>query len=308
MTRNFADRLNAAIARCGNACLVGLDPHLELLPSEFDDARDVHCSRARRAQRVGDFCCQVIDLIAERVPAVKPQSAFFEVLGADGAQAWERVVCHAHRANLLVIGDVKRGDIASTAAAYATAFLEGSTPGEREHLCDAVTLSPFLGADSIDPFLSACRRSGTGAYVLVRTSNKGSADFQRHGEPELSFLVADKVKQWGADLVGESGWSSIGAVVGATHGAELRAFRERMPRTPFLLPGYGAQGASASDVVGAFTSSASGPPLGALVNSSRGITFAYRDAQHRGKPWQRATSDALDSMIREITAALGAVR
>jgi orotidine-5'-phosphate decarboxylase len=143
--------------------------------------------------------------------------------------------------------------------------------------------------------------------VLVRTSNKGSADFQRHGTPELSFQVADAVVKWGSELVGESGLSSVGAVVGATHGAELASFRERMPRTPFLLPGYGAQGAGAKDVVGAFLSpSRSGAPRGALVNSSRGILFAQREPRHAGKAWKDATRAALDAMIQDLGGALGA--
>lgn len=303
---NFADRLQAAIERCGNPCLVGLDPHLDLLPPEYAAARDNTVPRAARADLLASFCCEVIELAAGRVPAVKPQSAFFEVLGADGARAWERVVRAARDAGLIVIGDVKRGDISTTAAAYATAFLEGTSTEERGSLCDAVTLNPFLGSDSIEPFLDVCERTGTGLYILVRTSNKGSADFQRHGQPELSHLVADKVTQWGSRLVGASGWSGVGAVVGATHGNELRDFRERMPRTPLLLPGYGAQGASARDVVGAFGRTQGGAPCGALVNSSRGITFAWREKSHQGKPWKDATHAALSHMIEEITGALTA--
>lgn len=303
---NFADRLIAAVERCGNPCLIGLDPHLDLLPEPFAIARDAAAPRAARARALGDFCCEVLELVAGRVPAVKPQSAFFEVLGADGVAQWERVVSQARRAGLIVIGDVKRGDIASTAAAYARAFLEGAG-GAEDALCDAVTLSPFLGADSIEPFLSVCQRTGAGIYVLVRTSNKGSADFQRHGSPELSALVADKVVEWGSALNGERGWSSVGAVVGATHAAELAHFRARMPRTPLLLPGYGAQGASAADVVDAFVDASGATNLGgALVNSSRGVLFAHREAAQRGRPWKQASREALDRMIEEITGALAA--
>lgn len=303
---HYADRLAAAIERCGNPCLIGLDPHLELLPDAFQVARDPNAPRDVRAKAIGDFCCEVIDLVRGRVPAVKPQSAFFEVFGADGIAQWERVVATARAAELLVIGDVKRGDIASTAAAYATAFLEG-VGGDSQTLCDAVTLSPFLGADSIEPFLSICQRTGTGIYVLVRTSNKGSADFQRHGEPELSLKIADRVVAWGRALTGASGWSSVGAVVGATHAAELRMFRERMPTTPLLLPGYGAQGAGAGDVVDAFRTAKGATGLaGALVNSSRGVLFAQRDTAHRGKSWKDASLSALELMIADISAALGA--
>lgn len=303
---HYADRLAAAIERCGNPCLIGLDPHIDLLPDAFGVARDRSASRSARAKAIGDFCCEVIELIQGRVPAVKPQSAFFEVFGADGVAQWERVVATARASNLLVIGDVKRGDIASTAAAYATAFLEGV--GDDAHtLCDAVTLSPFLGSDSIEPFLGACQRTGTGVYLLVRTSNKGSADFQRHGQPELSLRIADRVVEWGRALVGVSGWSSVGAVVGATHSAELRMFRERMPTTPLLLPGYGAQGAGAADIVDAFRGANGATQLpAALVNSSRAVLFAHRDAAHRGKTWKDASRDALELMIADITGALGA--
>lgn len=301
---NYADRLQRAIDQRGNPCLVGLDPILELLPPEFAAARDTSLPRSERARALGDFCCAVLDVVASKIPAVKPQSAFFEALGSDGVRQFERVVATARNLGLVVIADVKRGDIASTAEAYAHAFLGGTSGVHEDELADAVTLSPFLGSDSISPFLEVCKRTGRGCYVLVRTSNKGSADFQRHGTPELSFQVADAVVRWGSELVGESGFSSVGAVVGATHGAELASFRERMPRTPFLLPGYGAQGAGAKDVVGAFVSSATGP-RGALVNSSRGILFAHRDAKHAGKPWKDATRAAVEAMIHDLGAVLG---
>lgn len=299
---NYADRLQACVDAKGNPCLVGLDPHLELLPPEFAAARDLALPRAERARCLADFCCQVIDVVAARVPAVKPQSAFFEVLGADGVAAWERVVRHARGAGLIVIGDVKRGDISSTATAYATAFLEG------EAACDAITLNPFLGRDSIEPFLQVCQRVDAGVYVLVRTSNPGSADFQRHGDPELSFAVAQHVARWGAPVLGSCGLSSVGAVVGATHGSELRAFRECMPQTPFLLPGYGAQGATARDLVDAFLFNEVHDPRGVLVNSSRGITFAWREREYAGRHWKDATRAAVDKMIGDLSAALATSR
>ena len=306
---SFVDRLEHALSRKQNPCLVGLDPHLALLPEEFAAARDPEVPRAERARTLGEFCCQVIDVVADRAPAVKPQSAFFEQLGADGAVAWERVVAHAHAADLVVIGDVKRGDIASTAAAYAHAFLTGAPGGppsdeESASLCDAVTLNAFLGEDSVRPFLEAGIESGKGMYVLVRTSNPGSADFQRHGSPELSFLLADAVERWGSEHAGECGLTNVGAVVGATHGDELRAFRKRMPNTPLLLPGFGAQGATAQDVVGAFIPGR-GHPSGALVNSSRGISFAYRNAAYAGLHWKDAARAALEAMAGELNAAIG---
>ncbi len=295
---SFSDRLDAAVQAKGNPCLVGLDPHLVLLPDEFAAARDPGASRAERADAIGDFLCPVIEAVAERVPAVKPQSAFFEIFGADGLRVWERVVQAAHAAGLLVIGDVKRGDIGSTAGAYARAFLSGGPGADPATLCDAITLNPYLGTDAVRPFLDACAETGKGVYVLVRTSNPSSAEFQTHGEPALAERVAEAVVGWGAELVGESGFSSVGAVVGATHPAELARMRALMPRTPLLLPGYGAQGAGAADVVAGFDERG----RGALVNSSRGILYAWRDRQ--GVGWRDAARDAAASMAEDIRAAL----
>jgi len=299
---HYADRLTDAIARVGNPCLVGLDPHLDALPEEFAVARNAEAPRAERARALADFCCAVIELVAGRVAAVKPQSAFFEVFGADGAAAWERVVARARAAGLLVIGDVKRGDIDSTAKAYARAFLEGSSAADRAHVCDAITINPFLGGDSVVPFLESCARAGAGVYVLVRTSNKDNKLCQDHGTPPLYERVADAVAAWGAPHVGERGWSSVGAVVGATHPRELAALRARMPRTPLLLPGYGAQGAGAAEIRGGFAADG----RGALVNSSRGILFAHKSPQYAGQHWKDASRAALDAMVGEIRAALGA--
>lgn len=296
---NFADRLVAAVRATRSPCVLGLDPHPSLLPAPFAVVRDPSAPRAKRAAAVADFLCEIVDLARGRVPAVKPQSAFFELLGADGAAAWERVVAHAHGAGMLVIGDVKRGDIASTARAYADAYLSESSGADPATLCDAVTLNPYLGSDSIEPFLEVCRETGRGLFILVRTSNPGSADFQLHGDPPLSELVAARVHAWGRELIGECGLSSVGAVVGATHPAVLRTMRERMPATPFLLPGYGAQGASAADTRDAFLPGAQG----ALVASSRAVAFAWQ--QHPELPWQEASSRALDAMLADLRGALG---
>jgi len=294
---NFADRLDAACEERGNPCLVGLDPHLELLPEKFAVARDDSAPRAERARAMEEFLLGIVELAAGRVPAVKPQSAFFERLGADGALAWERVVAEARRAGLLVIGDVKRSDIASTARAYGQAYLEDA--GEAR--CDAITVNPYLGADSVEPLVEVAQRADAGLYVLVRTSNPGSGLFQEHGDPPLARVVAREVDRWGASLVGERGLSSIGAVVGATHPAELAELRDLLPRTPLLIPGYGAQGAGAAETVSGFLAGG----RGALVNSSRGILYAWRKPEHEGKSWKDASLASLESMIAELRSALG---
>lgn len=294
---SFADRLDAALEEKRTPALVGIDPHLDLLPEEFAVAREEFASRAERADALMRFSTQLLDVVADRVAIVKPQSAFFEVLGADGVRAFEDVCAHARSLGLLVLGDVKRGDIASTAAAYATSFLTGG-----EHRCDAITVSPYLGPDTLEPFVAVCRETGGGLYVLVRTSNPGSATFQLHGDPPLWRKIAEAVDAAGADLVGECGFSSIGAVVGATHPTELAELRAALPRTPFLLPGYGAQGAGARDIVPAFTDPTH-PWRGGLVNSSRGIAFAWRKQPERD--WREASSRALDTMIADLANALG---
>lgn len=294
----YADRLHEAIQSKGTPTLVGLDPFLERIPSDFEAVHDPEATVAERAGAMGDFLCEVVDLVADSVPAVKPQSAFFEVLGHEGVAQWERVVAHARGAGLLVIGDVKRGDIGSTAAAYAQAFLEGGPGIEPIGLCDAITVNPMLGTDSIEPFLETCERTNTGIYVLVRTSNPGSSEFQCPGSPSLSERIADAVREWGDGLLGACGLSSVGAVVGATHAEELCAFRERMPRTPLLLPGFGAQGAGAEDVRGGFLQNGAG----ALVNSSRGILYPKREA---GETWQDATRRAVQRMREELGAVWG---
>jgi orotidine-5'-phosphate decarboxylase len=298
---NYADRLEAAVRRAGNPCLVGLDPHEASLPEEFAAVRDPSATRAQKAEACASFLCSILEVCAGKVPAVKPQSAFFEIYGADGARAWERVVSTARRAGLIVIGDVKRGDIDTTAKAYARAFLEGSGPNDVDHVCDAITVNPYLGSDSITPFLETCKAKNAGIYVLVRTSNKDSKLIQDHGTPRVYERVADSVVAWGKELIGERGLSSVGAVVGATHPEELAALRARMPSTPFLIPGYGAQGAGAKEIVGGFLRGG----RGALVNSSRGILFASKQPAFRELHWKDAAARAIDAMASEINAAVG---
>lgn len=318
----FIQRLHDAVRSCDSPVVVGLDPHLAFLPDEFAIARDTTAPRADRARAIGDFLCEVIDIAAGHVPAVKPQSAFFEVFGADGVREFERVVAAAKDAGLIVIGDVKRGDIGSTAAAYATAFLTGPSGEDERTLCDAITVNPYLGTDSITPFSDACREAGAGLYVLVRTSNPSSEEFQSAELADggtLSDRVAHAVVRWGAGTAvvtsatgssaagssaagssahgSESGWTNVGAVVGATHGAELERLRSLMPNTPFLIPGYGAQGGGAAQIAGVLEPGFEG----VLVNSSRGILFA--GANDPARHWKDASIEAIDTMTAELRAA-----
>ena len=230
---------------------------------------------------------------------MKPQSAFFEALGSDGARALEEVCEYARSAGLLVLLDAKRGDIGSTSRAYAAAYLEPREDGAP--LADAMTASPYLGLDSVEPFLAACRRDGAGVFFLVRTSNAGAADVLdlalSDGRP-LWHHVAELVREWGEPLVGESGMSSVGAVVGATHPRAVSDARRLLPQTPMLLPGVGAQGATPADVARAFTTG----PATALVTSSRSVIYAYRESE---ADWRAAAAAEAQRLAAEVWAAAG---
>jgi orotidine-5'-phosphate decarboxylase len=297
-TLPFADRLADAVERKRSQLVVGLDPQLELLPVELRG--EATRGREAAAGAVERFCKGIVDAVAPYVAAVKPQVAFFEALGSDGWRALESVSRYAREAGLLVIADAKRSDIGSTARAYATAFLEPSNGGPP--LADAVTVSPYLGRDSLDPFLAACRRDGAGLFLLVRTSNAGAAEVQdavlSDGRPVWKH-VASLVDAWGADLVGARGLSSVGAVVGATVPRIVGEARREMPRAIILLPGVGAQGATPADVARAFTSG----PSSALVNASRSVIYAYRDAPP--DDWRAAAGAEAARLSAAIWAAAG---
>jgi orotidine-5'-phosphate decarboxylase len=245
------------------------------------------------------FCCGVVDAVAPSVVAVKPQSAFFEALGPEGARAFAEVCEYARAAGLVVIADAKRGDVGSTARAYATAFVEPR--GTKPPLADAVTVNPYLGRDALEPFLAAARRDGAGVFCLVKTSNAGGADVQDVQLSNGRVLwqhVAELVHEWGEELVGERGLSSLGAVVGATFPREVAEARRILPRTVFLLPGVGAQGAVPADVAPAFTSG----PASALVAASRSVIYAYRTT---GAEWRRAAGEEAARLAREVWSASG---
>src|SRR3954447_4128308 len=274
---HFSDRLAAAVERKQSQLVVGLDPVLEQLPAEVD----------------GDllaFCAGIVDAVAPYAVAVKPQSAFFEAHGAEGVRAFAEVCDYARAAGLLVIADVKRGDIGSTAHAYAQAFIP---------LADAVTVNPYLGGDSIEPFLDACRREGAGIFCLVKTSNPGSADIQDVALAEGGKLwqhVARLVREWGEDLVGECGLSAVGAVVGATSPQEVADARALLPRAVLLLPGIGAQGGTPAGVAAAFANG----PAGGLVSASRSVIYASKTS---GGDWRSAAGAEAERLAREVWLA-----
>lgn len=293
----FADRLAEAVERKRTQLVVGLDPRLDLLPMELRG--EAVLGRAAAASAVARFCRGIVDAVGPYVVAVKPQSAFFEALGSDGVRALEEVCEYARSTGLLVVVDAKRADIGSTARAYATAFLE---PREAASpLADAVTAAPYLGHDSCEPFISACRRHGGGVFFLVRTSNADAAEVQdvvlSDGRPLWQYL-AELVHEWGQPLVGDRGLSSIGAVVGATHPRAVSQARKLMPQTPILLPGVGAQGATPADVARAFTSG----PASALVTASRSVIYAFRGTE---EDWRSAAAAAAERLAGQVWAAAG---
>jgi orotidine-5'-phosphate decarboxylase len=296
-TATFADRVAEAVDRKRSQILIGLDPRPELLPIELRG--DTHASRAAAADACARFCCGIIDAVAPYVIGAKVQLAFFEALGADGIRAYEDVVGYARSAGLLLVADGKRADIGSTARAYADAYLErrnGTPPA-----VDALTANPYLGADSIEPLLAACRRSGTGIFCLVKTSNSGSADVQELALSDgrrVWHQVAELVAQWGEELVGERGLSSVGAVVGATYPRAIGEARRLMPQSILLLPGIGAQGATPADVARAFTSG----PASALVPVSRSVIYAFRV---EGADWRKAAAAEAARLRREVWGASG---
>jgi len=260
----FVAELASRILNGAAAAVVGLDPRADALPRDLLPA-------APAPDRIVEFHRRALPVLARHVPVVKPNIAFFECFGAAGFAAYEQTCALARQAGLLVLGDIKRGDIGSTAEAYA----EGHA-----RRADAVTLHPYLGGDSLQPFLQRCRpeRGGLGVFVLVRTSNPGARDLQDlrlHGSDDtLCDAVASAVARWGQDLPQSDGYSPVGAVVGVTWPAELKRLRQRMPHAWLLLPGVGAQGGKVDDLVAAFD----GRGLGALVTQSRGVMQSFAPA------------------------------
>ena len=290
---------------------VGLDPMLSYIPQHILDAAYAEYGETLEgaAEAIWQFNREIIDATYDLIPAVKPQVAMYEQFGVPGMAAFKRTVDYCHDRNLTVIGDVKRGDIGSTSGAYATAHAGTITVGANTFAPfdeDFVTVNPYLGSDGINPFLDVCDECDRGIFVLVKTSNPSSGEFQDRlidGRP-LYEHVADKVAQWGADhMAGD--YSRVGAVVGATYPEEGRVLRKLMPKALFLVPGYGAQGGKGADLVHLFNEDGQG----AIINSSRGIICAYKQeayAQFGPKNFADASRAAVEAMVADISSALDA--
>jgi orotidine-5'-phosphate decarboxylase len=287
----FADRLIQQILAKNSSSIVGLDPRVDQMPAFVRGHGEYAAITA--------FHELVIEAIADLVPAVKPQLAFFEQYGVVGMQAFENTVLAAKKRGLLVIADGKRNDISSTAEAYAKAYLDPDVFD-----CDALTVTPYLGGDSLAPFVEACRKHCKGLFVVLKTSNPGSKDFEDQtlestGRP-LYEKIAGVLNEFGDGLVGDSGYSSIGAVIGATFPEEGRRLRALMPKALILVPGYGAQGGSATAAAECFNDDG----LGAIVSSSRGITYEFGDPDISGEAFVRMVREKTLRMIAEVNAAV----
>ncbi len=300
----FGDRLLAAVRARRTPVLVGLDPRLEQLPPLLVPAQ---VDPVARAAAYVTFCREVIDVVAPLVPAVKPQAAFFEQLGPPGMAALGEVMVHARRAGLLVILDGKRNDIGSTAEAYAEGYLGADSAWG----ADALTVSPYLGSDSLTPFVDVAAQRGAGVFVLVKTSNPGGGQFQdllakqtasqhEHEAAPVFEHVARAVEQLAVQTVGQGGYGAVGAVVGATYPRQLAELRAQLPHSWLLVPGFGHQGGAAADVAGAFDACGAG----ALVNNSRGIIFAHARPEYAARfgaaRWQDAVAAATRDMIEQL--------
>ena len=297
MGEHFADRLLAAIQRKGSPVCVGLDPVYDRLPGAL--SAGPQAPAAQRLAAIERFCLGLLEAVAPLVPAVKPQSAYFEAYQADGVKLYFDLVAQARRMGLIVIGDVKRNDIGPTAEAYAAGHLAAPDAA------DAVTINGYLGADGLTPFIAAARQAGRGVFVLVRTSNPSAAAVQdlasADGRKLYEHLAAQVADLGGApDCLGASGYSCVGAVVGATYPREAAALRKAMPRQIFLVPGYGAQGATAADCAASFKPDGTG----AIVNASRSVIFAHQRKEYAGLDWRQAVTAAAREFAAEIAAAV----
>jgi orotidine-5'-phosphate decarboxylase len=307
MAEHFADRLLAAIGRKNAPICVGIDPIFEMLPDDLagDAAKRNPDDSQAALDAIFDFTTRVLRIVAPHVPCVKFQSAYFEQYRWDGVETYYELIHSAKELGLVVIGDVKRGDIGSTCAAYAAAHLTDPPTDEAEEVVapDAITVNPFCGLDTLEPFIDVARRHGKGLFVLVRTSNPGSAalqDVRLTDGRTWSEMLADSLHAQAeqADLIGSRGYSSLGAVVGATQPQTMQSLRQRLPRSIFLLPGYGAQGATAEMTRAAFIDG-----QGALISASRSILYAHRESRYRdrfGDDWEQCIEQALLDMKQAV--------
>ena len=304
------NKLVSKIKKQNAPIVVVLDPMMKFVPKHLQDAAFEQYGETLEgaAEAIWQFNKAIIDNIYDIVPAVKPQIAMYEQFGIEGLKAFKKTVDYCHEKDMVVIGDVKRGDIGSTSEAYAVAHLGKVTVGSKKIAAfdeDFATVNPYLGSDGINPFTKVCKEEKKGIFILVKTSNPSSGEFQDKlidGRP-LYEHVGAKVDEWGRECMGDD-YSYVGAVVGATYPEMGAALRKIMPKAYILVPGYGAQGGKGSDLVNFFNKDG----LGAIVNSSRGIIAAYTKdeyAKFGEKNFAEASRQAALDMIKDINGALG---
>ena len=301
---HFADDLMARTREIGHPLCAGIDPHLARIPPLFQQGSMAPTDPATPAA-VEALALAFLDRLAGRVAVVKPQIAFFEQMGSAGLAALERVMAAARERELLVLLDAKRGDIGSTAEGYARAYLEPGAAGE----ADAITLNPYMGLDTLAPFVERAVAYGRGLFVLAKTSNPGSGDLQDRlleKEGPVYEAVAGSLGELADPLKGPAtGWSSLGIVAGATYPEQAERLRALLPNALFLIPGYGAQGASAAEAVRSFVAGPQGLE-GGLVNSSRGLLFPEAAASaESAEAWESAVDEAIDRASEELGLAVG---
>ena len=294
--------------------VVGLDPMLSYVPEHIQKKAFAEYGETLEgaAEAIWQFNKEIVDKTYDLIPAVKPQIAMYEQFGIEGLKAYKKTVDYCKSKDLVVIGDIKRGDIGSTSAAYAVGHLGKVQVGSKTYAGfdeDFATVNPYLGSDGVKPFIDVCKQENKGLFILVKTSNPSSGEFQDQkidGKP-LYELVGEKVAQWGEEHIGESGYSYVGAVVGATYPEQGEILRKVMPKSFILVPGYGAQGGKGKDLVHFFNEDG----LGAIVNSSRGIIAAYKQeayAKFGAENFGDASRAAVEAMIADIQGALTAAK
>lgn len=280
---NAIDKLIKKIKETNNPTVIGLDPRYEMLPKCVTDKYSQDLEGIAKA--IIEYNKTLIDNTCDIIPAIKPQIAFYEMYGVPGMEAFKETCRYAKEKGMVVIADIKRGDIGSTAAGYSNAFLGRTSIGEKEEAIydvDFVTVNPYMGSDCIKPFIEDCKKYDKGIFILVKTSNPSSGELQdlklENGK-EVYAQVTDLVEEWGEELRGENGYSSVAAVVGATYPEQLEQIRKLAPHTYFLIPGYGAQGGKANDIALGFDTNG----LGGIVNASRSLMCAYKSDNWKDK-------------------------
>ena len=303
------NQLVANIKKTGAPIVVGLDPMLNYIPEQVQQKAFAEYGETLEgaAEAIWQFNKEIVDKTYDLIPAVKPQIAMYEQFGLPGLAAFKKTVDYCKEKGLVVIGDIKRGDIGSTSAAYAVGHIGKVKVGSKTYAPfdeDFVTVNPYLGSDGVNPFLDVCKEEKKGIFVLVKTSNPSSGEFQDQkidGRP-LYELVGEKVAAWGSEVMGDE-YSYVGAVVGATYPEMGKVLRKVMPKAYILVPGYGAQGGKGKDLVNFFNEDG----LGAIVNSSRGIIAAYKQEQYAkfgAENFGDASRAAVETMVADIKGAL----